>query len=320
MFSGKWILVLLCCTAGITKVTAQPEDTSYIKQFNKKNDVEQFNSYNSNRLRFYTATQRDKAVNLFTNNGLFTGVYLDYKWATIGYGINIPFTSRDKSVKDFKIYRFNLGTYKRGWGFTGNANVYRGFLSQQLREKYTPLPGVRYTNINADLYYVANYRQFSYSAARWLSEQQRKSSGSFIYHFRPSYAALKIEKPGLPTNDSTPVFISENPRWLSLTASLAYAYSFIWGEGRWILSPKIEAGGGVLYQFGIEEKLKPTGFGRTSLTGGYNSNLWYFYLNTETINTKSIFSSAIMREDQWSVSLTAGYRLPNLKRKILGLL
>ena len=28
---------------------------------------------------------------------------------------------------------------------------------------------------------------------------------------------------------------------------------------------------------------------------GYNQAAWYIYLNTETINTKSIFSSAIMR-------------------------
>src|SRR3954452_12507161 len=131
MFRTKWILLFFCSIVGVNNLTAQQEDTSYIKQFKKNNDVEQFNAYNSNRLQFYTATKRNKAVNLFTNDGLFTGIYLDYKWATIGYGIDVPFTTRDNSIKDFKLYRFNLSTYKHGLGFTGNANRYKGFLSQQ---------------------------------------------------------------------------------------------------------------------------------------------------------------------------------------------
>jgi len=320
MVWSKCILVFTLYFTIIFKVAAQAEDTNYIKHFKKNNDLELFNSYNSNRLQFYTTEQRDKAVNLFTNNGLFTGIYLDYKWATIGYGINVPFTSRDNNVKDFKIYRFDLGTYIHGWGYTGNANIYRGLLSQQYKKKYTPVPDVRYTNLNVDFYHVGNYRQFSYNAASWLDEKQLKSCGSFIYHFRPTYAALKIENPGLPENDSTPVFISQNPRWLSFTGSLAYAYTFVWDNGKWVISPRIEAGGGLLYQFGIEKKIKPTALGRTQLTAGYNNDTWYIYVSTETMNTKNIFSSAIMREDLWSASLTIGYRLPDLKRKILGLL
>lgn len=320
MISFKWILVSFFCTIGASRVLAQKEDTTYIKHFKKNNDVEIFNRYNSNRLQFYTAAQRDKALNLFTNNGLFSGVYLDYKWATIGYGINVPFTSRDNNVKDFKIYRFNLGTYRRGWGVTGNADVYKGLLSQQLKDHYIPVPGVRYTNIAADLYHVANYQQYSYNAARWLGEVQLKNSSSFIYHFRPAYSALKIDNTISPQADSTPIFVRENPRWLSLTGSLAYAYNFVFTNGKWIISPRIEAGGGLLYQFGIEEKWKPTGFGMMSLTAGYNHTAWYIFLNAETMNRKSIFSSAIMDENIWSVSLTAGYRLGNLKRKIIGLL
>jgi hypothetical protein len=320
MVWAKWIFLFSCFTTGIFRLAAQPEDSSYIRKYDKQNDVELFNSYNSNRLQFYTAEHHNQAVNLFTNNGLFTGVYLDYKWATIGYGMDVPFTNRDNNVKDFKLYRLHLNTYNHGWGITSNANVYKGFLSQQYKDKYTPVPGVRYTNLNADLYHVGNYQQFSFNAAHWLSEQQLKSCGTFIYHVRPSYAALKAETTSLTENNEEPRFINENPRWLSLAGSLSYAYSFVWNNGKWIISPQIEAGGGILYQFGIEEKLKPTGFARTALTSGYNSNVWYIYLNAETINTKSIFSSTIMREDQWSVSLTAGYRLADLKRRILGLL
>src|SRR5438309_4945538 len=175
MFRVKCILLFSSLLTGILKLAAQPEDSSYIRKFNKQNNVELFNSYNSNRLQFYTAEHRNQAVNLFTNNSLFTGIYLNYKWATIGYGIDVPFTSRDNNVKDFKLYRFNLNTYTHGWGFTGNANVYKGLLSQQFKDKYIPVPGVRYTNFNVDLYHVGNYRQFSFNAARWLSEQQVKS-------------------------------------------------------------------------------------------------------------------------------------------------
>lgn len=314
-------LILLLLQLFIASIcSAQSEDSLYIKDYKKKNDAELYNGYNTTKLRFITKGEEASAVSLFANNSLFTGLYMDYKWFTVGYGINVPFTSRDNSVKGFKSYRFNFNSYISGWGIAGSADMFKGLLSQTYKNNYTPVDGVQYTNISADVYRVANNRYFSYSAARRMGQQQLQNSGSFIYHIRPAYYALGIGGGSIENSDTTLPFLDDNPRWLSLTVSAAYAYNFVWDGGKWLIAPRAEVGVGALYQFGIQQRFKPTLSFRSALTAGYSDQKWYLYANAETVDIKSFFATTVLKEDRFRVSLTTGFRLGSLKKKILGVL
>lgn len=309
-----------CFLSVLVPAFGQREDPSYIADYRKSNDVEISNLYNSLRLRFYTRGKEVDTHNFFANNGLFSGVYLDYKWLTIGYGINVPFTSRDNSVKGFKSYRLHINSYFHGWGISAGGDVYKGLLSQTYRDVYTPISNVKYTSYSADFFRVGNSSRYSYKAAQYLGQRQLQSCGSFLYHIRPYYYSLGLQTSPSPGSDSIQNFINGSPRWLSFITSVGYGYNIVWQDGQWIVAPRIEAGLGGMYQFGIEKKVRASAFFRTALSAGYSTGNVYTYINAETVNATNFFASTVLADDRLRLSLTAGYRLPNLKKKILGLL
>lgn len=298
----------------------QAEDSTYIDNYRKDNDVEISNLYNSLRLHFNTKGKDANTLNFFTNNGLFSGIYLNYKWLILGYGINVPFTSRDNSVKGFKSYRLHVNSYFHGWGISGGGDVYKGLLSQTYKGIYTPVDGVKYTSIYADLFRVGNPSRYSYKAAQYLGQRQLKSCGSFLYHVRPYYYSLGLQTSPSPASDSIQSFINGNPRWLSLITSLGYGYNQVWEDGKWIVSPRIEAGLGGLYQFGIEKKVRASAFFRTALSAGYSTENIYTYFSAETVDATNFFASTILSDDKLRLSFTVGYRLPSFSKRILGIL
>ncbi len=319
MYASKQFYFVLLLLWSVT-ANAQIEDSNFIGHIRKSNNVELNNYYNSTRLHFESKGNAKDAFNFFANNGLFSGVYLNYKWLTFGYGIIIPFTSRDNSVKGFKIYQLHFTNYKHGWGFAGSAEVYKGLLSQTYKNLYLPVDGVKYTNITTDFFHVANAAKYSYKAAQNLSEQQFKNAGSVFYHIRLSYYALNVQNTSSAVSDSVQSFLSRDPNWLSLIGTVGYGYNFIWKQGKWMISPRAEAGAGLLYQFGIDKRFKPASFFRTAFTTGYNTQTVYTYLSIETINTANFFSSTKLSDDRLRLNYTLGYRLASLKKKILGVL
>lgn len=316
-------LVLLLCIFFLSisfSAFCQYEDSNYVADYSKGNNVELSNLYNSVRLHFLTKGKDVSTFDFFTNNGLFSGIYLDYKWLTLGYGINVPFTSRDNSVKGFKSYRLHFNSYYHGWGVAVGGDVYKGLLSQTYKSIYTPIDGVKYTSIYGDFFRVANAGHYSYKAAQYFGQQQLRSCGSFLYHIRPYYYSLGLQTSPSSTSDSIQNFINGNPRWLSLITSVGYGYNLVWNNGQWLVGPRLEAGLGGLYQFGIENKVRASAFFRTALSAGYSTGNVYLYVDAETNNTTNFFASTILSDDRLRVSLTAGYRLLSLKKKILGLL
>lgn len=310
-----------CFLLAVSVLFAQQEDTAFIQPYEKASDIELYNGYNNTHLRFHTkGASSGEALNFFSNDGLFTGIYLNYKWAVIGYGINVPFTSRDNLVKDFKSYRLRLNSYYKGWGFAGSSDIYKGLLSHRYKNKYTPVAGVKYTSISADIFHVNNPSHYSYRAALYLAEQQLRSCGSLLFHIHPYYYALGLQSNSSPASDSVQHFINGNPRWLSLIASLGYGYNFVWNKGKWIVSPRAETGFGGLYQFGIEEKLRPTVFYRLALTAGYSTQNRYAYLAAEDAKANNALATETISDNRLRLSIAAGYRLHNLKKKVLGLL
>lgn len=301
-------------------VLAQKEDSTFIAKYPKPNNIELSNAYNSTKLNFHTRRNRADAANLFSNNGLFTGVYLNYNWLVLGYGVTVPFTSRDNSVKGFKSYRLRMRSYYHGWGIAGSFDIYKGLLSHTYKNRYTPVEGVRYSTFGGDVFHVFNYKKYSYKAAQYLGEQQLKSCGSFLLHIRPTYYALGLQTSSSAVSDSIQKFLRGNPHWLTLTGSVGYGYNKVWNDGKWIVSPSIEAGLGGLYKFGYRRKLKPAALLNAALVAGYSGSKNYIYLTAEATNSENFVATNVFTDNRFRVTVTAGYRLYNLKKKILGLL
>lgn len=319
MCSEKFFLFVVFVAIRFAAV-AQTEDTTFIARYPKPNNIELSNAYNSTKLNFHIRKNKSDAANFFSNNGLLSGVYLNYNWLILGYGINVPFTNRDKNVKDFKSYRLRLRSYYHGWGVTGNMDVYKGLLSQTYKGRYTPVNGVRYTNVGADIFHVFNSKRYSYKAAQYLGEQQLKSSGSFLLHIRPSYYALGLQTSSSPVSDSVQNFLRGNPRWFTFTGSVGYGYNKVWDEGKWIISPSLEGGLGALIKYNYKRKLKPAALFNAALVAGYSGFKNYVYLTAETNHAANFFGTSTFTDARLRITVAAGYRLRNLKKKIIGLI
>ncbi len=319
MYSSRIYIGFIFVFASFSAL-AQKGDSTFIAAYAKSNSVELSNAYNSTKLNFHTRRNRADAANLFSNNGLFSGVYLNYNWLYFGYGVNVPFTSRDNNVKNFKSYSLHLRNYSHGWGIRGSFDIYKGLLSHTYKNRYTPVDGVRYTNIGADIFHVFNYKKYSYKAAQYLGEQQLKSCGSFLLHIRPTYYALGLQTSSSPLSDSLQKFLRGNPRWLTVTGSVGYGYNQVWDGGKWIVSPSVEAGLGGLYKFGFRRNLKPAALLSAALVAGYSGSKDYIYVTAETSHDDNFFGTSTFADNRFRVTITAGYRLYSLKKKILGVL
>lgn len=319
MCSSRIYIGLMFVFASFSALS-QKRDSAFISAYAKPNNIELSNAYNSTKLNFHTRRSRADAANLFSNNGLFSGVYLNYNWLYFGYGVTVPFTSRDNGVKGFKSYRLRLRNYSHGWGISSSFDIYKGLLSQTYKKRFTPVDGVRYTNAGADVFHVFNYKKYSYKATQYMGEQQLKSCGSFLLHIRPTYYALGLQTSSSPLSDSVQNFLRGNPHWLTVTGSVGYGYNKVWDEGKWMVSPSVEAGLGGLYKFGYRRRLKPAALLDAALVAGYSGRKNYIYLTAETSHDDNFFGTSTFTDNRFRVTVTAGYRLYSLRRRILGLL
>ncbi len=87
-----------------------------------------------------------------------------------------------------------------------------------------------------------------------------------------------------------------------------------------LLSPIVEAGSGGLYRFGYRRKLKPAALLSASLVAGYSGSKNYIYLTAETSHDANFLGTSVFTDNRFHITVTAGYRLYSLKKKLLGLL
>ena len=312
---------------------SQEPDTSYVKRFAKENDVEAYSDWRSYRLRFLSNSHAGrKDFSLVSNSMLYTGVNMDYKWLSIGYGFNVPGTERDRSGahRDL-ILQLNDITHIVIW--QAYFKKYNGLLEPLytardpdhfsiMNNHFNKYTGVHVYDAGGSILYPLNHKTFSYNAAQYLNRQQLRSSGSVLLSFNPFYHQVKVSD-SLPGISDTKAlhFLTSSPQWVTGAFSLGYAYNFIGYQGRWSVSPEFDMG------YGVSRLLKPSLQWHNALqynavvTVGYSSPLFYSYLTGYYHNFKSnLPQEEGVAELNSGVSLTCGYRIGSLKKKILHLL
>ncbi|MBD0296500.1 MAG: DUF4421 family protein [Flavisolibacter sp.] len=315
-------LLLLLLLTGIA-ASGQKRDSSYIQTFDKKNDFEVYTNWTSTRFSFLPLHGRKSDFSLLTNSSVHTGFNLNYKWASIGYGVSVPATARDEAAKKMQQYAFQLGSNSAKMGWTAYVQWYKNFLTPQTHRSYVKISSVHYTGIGSSFYFITNSKKFSYSAAKSYSQLQRKSCGTFLLSLSPTYNAFTHKGDGFDNEAASVMkesdFLLKDPRWLSLIGGVAYMHNIVWQDGRWNVSPLIHIGYGRLHEFS-SSKWQPATEWKSSLTVGYNSQTWYSYLSCFYHAENSYLKEKKIAEQNNGISLTAGYRLGNLKNKIAGIL
>ena len=323
------LLTLLLANRGFS----QGADSSYVRRFQKENDVEVYSDWRSYRLRFLSNSHAGrKDFSLVSNSMLYTGVNLDYKWLSIGYGFNVPGTERDRSGAHRDLF-LQLNDIDHLVIWQAYFKKYNGLLEPVytsrdpdrfsiLSNHFNRYTGIHVYDAGASFLYPLNHKTFSYNAAQYLNRQQLRSSGSVLLSFNPFYHRVKVSD-SLPGISDTKAlhFLTSSPQWVTGAFSLGYAYNFIGYNGRLSVSPEFDMG------YGVSRFLKPSLQWRNALqynavvTVGYSSPLFYSYLTGYYHNFKSnLPQEEGVAELNSGVSLTCGYRIGSLKKKILQLL
>ena len=303
-------------------------DSSYIKRFEKENDVEVYTGVTKTSFRFRELAN-DNFVSqhkLFANTSAYTGFTIDYNWLSIGFSKNIPNTSVAKQSTSIKAISLHLRKTHEKFLFEAGTDKYRGLILQvnKRQREYEYYDELNYRSYFTRITYIFNAERFSLNAARNYSLLQAKSAGSFMAIVSPFFQRFTLKGGSTEYEESDSVFLSEiskKPTSVNLLVSGGYTYNFI-VDGEWSINPGIFMGPAIQKNTAPKEgqSLKLIANYQLVLNAGYNGQHFYFHVNAVYNNNTFHFMNSKMSIHDRGVSLTCGFRMGKLKNKILGVL
>jgi hypothetical protein len=304
-------------------------DSSYIKGFEKTNDVEVYTGVTKTSFRFRKLSN-DNFISqhkLFANTSAYVGVTVDYNWLSLSYSKNIPNTSVAKQSTSIKALGIHLRKTHEKFLFEVGTDKYKGLILQIDRRhgEYEYYDDINYRSYFTCITYVFNAERFSTKAARNFSLLQAKSAGSFMVSVSPFFQRFTLKGGFNEYEKNDSVFlteISKKPSSINLLVTGGYTYNFIFHEGEWSINPGVFIGPAIQKNLYPEEgqSLKLIGNYQLSLNGGYNGRQCYFHVNANYSRRVSHLMNSKMSINDRGISLTIGYRMGKLKNKIMGVL
>lgn len=329
-FLFPYVISFIACIISVCPAKAQFRiDSSYIKKFDRENDVEVYTGVTKTSFRFRQLAN-DNFISqhkLFANTSAYTGFTIDYNWLSLDFSKNIPNTSVAKQSTSIKALGIHLRKTHEKFLFEAGTDKYKGLILQinRRQREYEYYDDINYRSYFTRITYIFNAEKFSLKAARSFSVLQAKSAGSFMATVSPFYQRFTL-KGGFNENEkSDSAFLSEiskKPSSLNLLVSGGYTYNFIFDDGEWSINPGIFAGPAIEKNLYPKEgqSLKLIANYQLVLNGGYNGQNIYFHINAVYNNHTNHLMNSRMSIHNRGVSLTVGYRVGKLKNKILGVL
>lgn len=293
-------------------------DPAYVRPLARPNSIGLRAAFVDSRFYFTAPDAATPRLNLYANTNVSVGPAIVYKWVKLSAGISLPGTQRSNGIAGIYNYRLRLNIDRNGGGAQININYFKGLIRGG--QPYTAVKDLRCFTAAADLFYVQNRRRFSLKASRFHKEQQVNSSGSLLFHLTPAYSSFSQKKGTAFTDNVLRRYFTPQPQWITLTGSVGYAYNWVPGGGSWLVTPMLEGGFGGLYQFKVENHLRPASFVKGSLAAGYNGRKMLVFATAEFGKLRNDLGVSDLKEERFRLMLTAAYRMGSLQKKILGIL
>jgi hypothetical protein len=265
-------------------------DTAYIKDFYNHYIV--FRLYESTKFNNYQFADRGNKITYKPNNHNNLGFGFNYKFISVNLGFFVPFLSKDKNkygttqTLDLQTHlylqRFIVdlyGQFYNGYYLANPSSLMPNTIGYVLR------PDLHTRDISAVVQYVFNYKKYSYNAAYYQNEYQKKSAGSFIagagiYHTDAKADSALISPATVYTNfyeGKQFNKIANN----SIALSLGYTYTYVYKQ-HFFLTGSLSGGAGLNISvtdntdtYEKHSRLAP----EYNITGraaaGYNSNVYF---------------------------------------------
>lgn len=294
-------------------------DSLYVGGFSRNNDVRIH--YTSQRYLLEYGSKRESASGsgLFSNVSEFLGGGFTYKFLDLDLSFSLPQTRvLETGLQNLSQFRLSGSYSSRRWTIRGYWLQSTGLVAADAEGNFISGPTVDMLNLGLPITYYFNHRRYSFRAAAFQSEVQRRSAGSLLLRIEPFYRRLGVGNSLVPPGQDLPTKYGEQ-------AGLKYAYApgvtiqpgygFNWTshDGKWFVSPMVFVGGGVAVNVykgnsGERTNVNPEWKGSAVLNMGYNGPRWYAAVRSSYEYSYFLLDPSYFRTTDLKLGLTVGYR------------
>jgi len=304
-------------------------DTAYILRYSKENDVRLFYGGQGSSLAYGSKIEDNHVTNtaLYNNVNDLVGFGLTYKFIDFDLSFSLP------KVRIMEEDRLNLSQFRLFYSYTTRKFAIRAFFTdskgviiQDQGADFESNPDVHVVRMGAQLTYYFNFKKYSFRAANFQNELQRKSAGSFLIRLEPFYRSTGMKSRLVPMAFDVPETYGEQVglqyvKAPGLLIMPGYGYNFAAYDGKFFVSPIVFFGTGFAVNVYRAEEGKYTHLsaewgGTVAVSIGYNGKKTYATL-------KGIYEAGYYKLDpsyfttsDLKISLTVGLRFDNLEKFI----
>ena len=303
-------------------------DTNKIGKFKFKNNVQFF--LGRSNLEYQFSSLKDTNHNPFTynaNNSSYIGIELNYKFLCIIISKGIPGTYLDNTVKGINNISLSTAYFWRQTGFKAYFEHYNGLLIPETqRGGYVLQKEINLTKIGLNFTYVNNAKNFSFRAAQYQDEIQKRSVGSFLLEFNPLFQKFNSQNSFLPDSLNKHEYHGKFvglKKMLFVGADImpGYGLNLVAAKGKLYFAPSVFLGAG-LYYHSLETKagyINNANFSITSkliINTGYNGKRVFVNLRMKTSSQDYILSPTILTSNFTDFQVSLGYRFQDLETRL----
>ncbi len=301
-------------------------DSLYVMGFSRKNDIRV--AYLSQRYLLEYGSKRAEAPKpdgVFGNTNEMVGIGLTYKFIDVDFAFSLP-QSRilETGVQNLQQFRLSGSFSSRQWTVRGYWLQSTGLVAADPSGEFISGPSVDMLSLGIPFTYYFNHRRYSFRAAAFQSEIQRRSAGSFLARIEPFYRRLGVGSPIVPTSLDVPATYGEQAGLVyayapGVVVMPGYGYNLTTGDGRWFVSTMVFAGGGVAMNIfkgnsGERTSVNMEWKGSALLNVGYNGRHIYAALRSTYDIDYFLLDPSYFFTSDLKLGITVGYRFKAIER------
>jgi hypothetical protein len=292
-------------------------DSTYIMRYTREDDIRVIYGGQGSNISYGSTNEGDPLFDdaLYHNVNDVAGFGLTYKFIDFDLTFSLP------KVRIMDEERQNLSQFRLAYSHTMRKLAIRGYISeskgvivQQSRDGAESDPDVHLVKVGAQVTFYFNYGKYSYRAANFQNELQRKTAGSLLLRAEPFYRSLGMQDALIPDDRLYGAQAGlEYVRTGGLMLMPGYGYNLAIRGGTFFISPIIFLGPGVTVN-GYKTVDDKHTFMNVEWAGSFALNVGYngakAYASLRTIYDVGYFNldPSYFTSSDLKVTLTVGWR------------
>ncbi|HWA34341.1 MAG TPA: DUF4421 family protein [Cyclobacteriaceae bacterium] len=297
-------------------------DSLYIGKYPRLNDVRFYYGVRGNSLTYESLRGSSPGIqgNLYRNIGDYIGFGLTWKkWIDFDVSVALPGTTYLKEERSTLQQIFlSARITTRHLSFRGYITDASGAVYASANDQYLSPPSVHESRVGLQGFYFFNARRYSYRAALYQNELQRRSAGSFLLGAEIFYRSLSASG-GMtdPAYDVSARYGEEaGLKTLKAPGILllpGYAYTHVWREGQYFASGLLSAGAGIAFNRyradkGSDTRNNVEAAANIMISGGYNGGKHYVRLMMAGYGRYELLDPTFLTSTNLMLDITLGRR------------